>query len=771
MAQQQILGMWAEYGFERAEGGALLRLVLRFDPVPVADVAPPLVPEEIALHATCAPAPLTLSADGTGIGRRVAGFVAARGALGATASLALEILLPRSNVAALPADLFALEVALDLGAGGRLVAAPGLPAGQAEALREFAAAFEAAWRGLDGAGGTLKLAARQLDGAPALWCARASATGGIGLAATGAPPSWFALPPLAKRPIEGGIVDPVSGEVIRYIGVDLDQWWAAYVAAVERLAAAAAAASPAAADSLAATRALLAQGLAARLAPIGPAVDETEEALIRAVFAQALAADLACTAAFGLTVSVGRGAAEADPALVLHGGAITPIGAGGGAAPGPAAISLAAGLRQLAIAIPPAGDGPARRAFAARFEAAWLEDGTATAPLHLLLPGEADFGLGEIGPLAVPQPLPASAPIVLEVRAVPGVADAATMAEALAWALEADLQIMAVPGDRLELALAGDVPAPAAWAEPGNLFDALAHFLRFEAGRAEVGGTPEPGQLDRAAALAAAVAEALPRWEAPDSPADAAPLPDCRYRIDFEAEALSLTRCADASGALPPWPTLAGYARPTGEGTTGRYLPVAPVAPLRLSMPGFRLPDARAARLACRVRRNLQLAGTGITNPAFIQDGPVVASPAVTPRLDWAARAPDAPDRTLAAGLDRIFAPLGDSPTSAYGLEVEVELHTPLGDGIGTDFPVLLLPPIAIGPEAERLADLKARLASAIADWWRRAPATPEGTELRLTLTLLNMDEPRAALARFSGLSIPLPADPAGWWDPAPALS
>lgn len=775
MEEPQIVGIRADYAFVRDAETVLLRLTLRFDPEADGVALPLGPPEIIALRTTCAPGPLTATADGADIGQRIMTFVAARGAPGAAARLVLDFALARSGAAALPADLFALAVDLDLG-GGKLVAArPAMP-GDGD-LRSFAAAFEAAWQGFDGADGTLKLAAAEAPGAPALWCVRVSAAKGIGLTGRAAPPAWYALPPLSDHPLGGRVVNPATGDSETFAGVDLDKWWAHYIAALERLCApamaeAVRAASAAAADSLAATRAALASSLAARLTPIDLDAAEAGGAPMRSAFARAAAAaDLACIAAAALPVSVARGAGDAGPARVVQGWAL-PIGAASAGTLCPVAVPLDAGPQYLVIAVPDTAT-----ALSARFEGAWLESGDATLPtLRLLLPDQADFGLGEIGPLAVPKPLLTQPDglLISAVRAVSAFADPRSIDDALCWAIEADLLVTPAPGDRLELALhlgrsPPDIaPAPVPQAG-GDLFGALARFVRFETGQAGRDKPLDAARLDRAAALAAAVAEALPAWQAPAATAAAPPLPEGRYWIDFGPGALSLTRCADAAGTLPPWPAIAGFATPAGEAQTGLYAPVGPAQPLRLSIPGLRLPAMRAAWLTARMRRNLGLAGAGRTNPAFIHDGPVVTSGAASPCLLWKATIAGVADATLAAALDRLFAPLGDDPATPYALGIEVTYHSPLtslaGDP-GVDMPILLVPPVAIGVGAEPVAALKAELETAIASWWRdHFPSEGDGAEFRLTLTLWDADG-HSPLARLSDLPIPLPADLAGWREP-----
>jgi hypothetical protein len=814
MGQEPLPGVQARYSLVPADGAARLRLALLFDASQAgpgdavrkacetllghlgggpAGVPPPA---GVALRTSVAAKPLVGTADGRGLGEQIAGFVtkiiAALGDEKAPPSLVeLDFRIDPSWTAGLASDVFELVVLLDLG-DGAFGPAPGLPSivtasplladggsggdGRLAALVEFAGAVERAWDGFDGAEGVLKLAAAPALEPPVLWCARMMSKDGIEVARTPAAGTrYHALPPLSTVLLSGTIADPEA----RFTGIDLNLWWAQFVAEFERvsepaMAAAIRAVSSESADRLAGLREPLAKALAARLAPIAadPA-GETGRAETEAVFQAAAMTDLSCRSPVaGVAATVRRGASDpGDVTPVLGGKAISSSQAGDAA--WPAALRLERGEQRLACVVPAPREGQAQASFSPRFDGEWLDD-LGERPLRFLLPAvPSSRGVNplrlDLGEQAAPVPLIAAPPPpAVLARAAAAFPEAATVAEALAWTVEAEIGIVPAAQDRLELTL-GREPAPAD-ARPtdvpasAGLFDALARFVVLAPLEAE---GLNSAAIERFVALAAAVADALPRWQAPLAGAVAPPIGEWRYGIDFaELPRLVVTRAAEASEALPPWPSIAGYVAPATEDAVGEYAAMAdapPVPGLLISIPGLRVPAARTARVAARIHRNERLPGLAAVNPAFVFRSPLVWSRPVVPQLDW--QAPEdvavGVDPTLAAALAGIFAPLGEGGP-AYRLAVMAELVQP-----DRRLPLLLLPPTTVGggQGETRLAALQVELAKGLSAGRDMLDPAPDGAEILLTIELWDEGGGRVPpLARLRQLRIPVPAGQAQWW-------
>jgi hypothetical protein len=159
-------------------------------------------------------------------------------------------------------------------------------------LARFAAGFEAAFAGFDGAGGTARLAVRHgPPGAPGLlgstvpWGVRWSAAHGIHVAFPGGDAPCFAPAPLGNGLVDGTArvptLDPVTLEATyadqAFAGIDLDDWARAYLAAVDEVLSPAVAAAIAVLDgatyrALADAGSRLAQALAGGLVPVFPSL-------------------------------------------------------------------------------------------------------------------------------------------------------------------------------------------------------------------------------------------------------------------------------------------------------------------------------------------------------------------------------------------------------------------------------------------------------------------------------------------------------------------
>ncbi|MET0397612.1 MAG: hypothetical protein ABW277_12355, partial [Longimicrobiaceae bacterium] len=159
-------------------------------------------------------------------------------------------------------------------------------------LARFAAGFEAAFAGFDGADGTARLAVRHgTPGAPGLpgstvpWGVRRSAAHGIHVAFPGGGAPCFAPAPLGSGLVDGTArvptLDPATLEATyadqAFAGIDLDDWARTYLAAVDEVLAPAVAAAIAVLDgatyrALADVGSRLAQALAGGLVPVFPSL-------------------------------------------------------------------------------------------------------------------------------------------------------------------------------------------------------------------------------------------------------------------------------------------------------------------------------------------------------------------------------------------------------------------------------------------------------------------------------------------------------------------
>jgi hypothetical protein len=398
-----------------------------------------------------------------------------------------------------------------------------------------------------------------------------------------------------------------------------------------------------------------------------------------------------------------------------------------------------------------------RDEFSIRFEGERIElDGGPSLDLILSASGVGDALALDFGTQAAPVPLIAlPAPAMLSATAN-GSADAATLAEALAWTLEIELQSMPAGQDGRPAPV--ESPPPEA-TEP--LFTALCRAVRFAL---ELPDGAVPKALEPFAILAEAVADALPAWRKPLPQPEELP-GQWRYGLDFGSlPEIVVTRGAAGSGALPLWPELSGYSTPADEGETAFYRPEPGAetgAGLRIAWPGFRLPEQRTVGILGRIKRN-----AGLANPAFVYPGAITRRDAAV-HIEWESPRPEPAAASLAAALGAMLAAIEEGSRRPYALGFEAVLvrrpeeadEAPLEVRI----PLLLAPPVTIGgPGGAAAADLTREMARALAS--ARAMIDPAaGPEaVGLTVSLFGEAADRAPLARLS-VRFPVPGD-AAWW-------
>jgi hypothetical protein len=221
-------------------------------------------------------------------------------------------------------------------------------------LARFAAGFEAAFAGFDGAGGAARLAVRHgAPGAPeptgsaSPWGVRWSAGHGIHVAFPGGDAPCFAPAPLGAGLVDGTArvptLDPATLEAAYadqvFAGIDLDDWARTYLAAVDEVLSPAVGAAVAVLDgaayrALAEVRRRLARALAGSLVPVFPALPG-DAAAARERFERGALAALAPAHAVSAVVQVpAEGAAEGAAAGAAAPGSAAPRLCGSVGAPG-----------------------------------------------------------------------------------------------------------------------------------------------------------------------------------------------------------------------------------------------------------------------------------------------------------------------------------------------------------------------------------------------------------------------------------------------------
>jgi hypothetical protein len=760
MEEWGLPGLKARYEFVEAGESVELRLVLGFDAEAEApktvrsawiafgdhlaggpDGKPP--PAKAQLVTSLAVAPLTATAGGVAVGERLSEFTSAVIAgldrlASATPSAELIFELPKADIAKLPGDVFDFVVRMDLGAGRPAAALRPL----LEEAVAFAAGFETVWQGFDGEGGRIAIAdaadeaSGEASGEAGLCCVRMGPKSGIALALPAeAEASCLAVPPLSTIMLSG----TVEGDegLHRFQDIDLDRWWEVFTAEFERMAIAEGG------DGLRPrferTRRALAGALAGRLSPFTGMPAGGEQRETSQVYRTQAEADLRShpiVESWPVEVSRGAGPPE-QPALLLRGGAAMPVGTAGGPAALPGAVRLAAGRQRLVYAVAAREDA---RTPPIRFEGKRIErDGD--VPLRLLLraaDGTDAFAV-DFGPQLHPAPLiVAPHPSEFSAAAMAASGDAGTVATALDWSVAVETWTAFSGSDRLELGL-GSASEGEAVAEPRRdlesaLFQALGRIVLFAGSEP---GEPAPDRIERFAALAEAVAEALPDWNPPPAEVGSIPGRWC-YDIDFgDLPALNVSRRAADGGRLPPWPEVAGFIAPVSDESSARYEPEAGAeagAGLRLTLPGLRLLSDRAVRLHGRTVRN-----AGAVDPAFVYRSAIRSSAVLSPRLEWKAPQPEPRARSLEAALGALLRTVDGDSGGPYALGFKAALVCrPAEAGaepIETQIPLLLLPRVELGGDSglsvDRLTgEIAAALSSARAGI--EADGGPERSRLRL---------------------------------------
>lgn len=728
-------------------------------------------PAAVNLVTSLASTPLTVTADGAGLREQfvdfVSNFAASPAQAGAPLAAALTFSLPKAGAATLSGDIFELGVRLEIGPVPIVIASPQLD----EDMFAFATAFEDAWQGFDGADGRIALAIEDRAEGAAFWCVRTGAKSGTALARPAkAEIAYYAVPPLSTSLLSGTIESDSS--VDRFTAIDLDSWWDAFAAGFDRMESAA---DPGEiADRFKRVRAALAVGLASRLLPVARAELGDGLAEVRAVYEAAAEADLRSRPVVAsTTVEVGRGAGLSNgPEAVLRGLARTPAGTASAVVASPAAVRLTQGRQRLAYTVPSTAEDGVQGPSPIRFEADRIERQDAL-PLRLLprAPGKTDaLGLDFERPYpAMPRivaPAPPGLSISLRTRE-----DSATLCEALAWSVKVEARTDFSGQDRFELALGFDGEAGTGPQESpafyGTLFEALGRAVLAAGAKP---GEPDPASVERFAALAESVAQVLAGW--PPPVADVRPLPGkWRYAVDFrDLPALIVSREAQESGQLPPWPAISGFVTPASEEGKARFEPEAGAGTesgLRLSFTGLRLLADRVVQVHGRTSRNTNIVDS--VEPAFVYPGTIESSPKLTPSLDWQAPQPEPRAACVEAALVAPLHAIDERSGGPYILSLEGallrRLETADGTPLESRIPLVLLPGVEMGgPDDLAVADLARKVAAALSA--ARAGIEPDfrGEEIALTVTLSDLEPARSPLARLE-VRIPVPGDEA-WWGP-----
>jgi hypothetical protein len=339
-----------EHGAKRQAGAALLRYAAVA--AQLADPGTRLVVTQSVL-----PADGGVVGDGAAIRTALAGFAGevvaqlqAALAGGAAAPVPLEVAIPLDpgGLASRADDIFPVTVSLTLsrvpervdprarawtpGATSAAMAiapeldppaegSPGDPPPAEAGLIRFAAAFEAAFAGFDGAGGAARLAVRSGTpgpaGSPSLWGVRWSAGHGIHAAFRQGEAACFTLAPLSTDLVDGTAqvpsYHPDSLEATyapqAFSGADLDAWARTYLAAMDEVLSPAIGAAIAVLDgashrALTDARSQLAAALARGVVPVFPAVPGGELGAARARFEQSVLASLSSACAVSSVVQV-----------------------------------------------------------------------------------------------------------------------------------------------------------------------------------------------------------------------------------------------------------------------------------------------------------------------------------------------------------------------------------------------------------------------------------------------------------------------------------
>ncbi len=280
---------------------------------------------------TAGPVPLevSISLDTSGLAGRADDVFPVTVSL--TLSRAPERVDPRARAWTPGAVSAAMEIAPELDPPGEGTA--GDPSAADAGLSRFAAGFEAAFAGFDGAGGAARLAVRSgapgapgPAGGPSLWGVRWSTGHGIHAAVRKGEAACFTLAPLGTDLVDGAAQVPTYGlddldatyAPRSFSGVDLDAWARTYLEAMDEVLSPAIGAAIAVLDgashrALMDARSQLAAALAGRLVPVFPAVPGGDLGAARDRFQQGALASLSSAYAVSSVVQVPADVAAAGP--------------------------------------------------------------------------------------------------------------------------------------------------------------------------------------------------------------------------------------------------------------------------------------------------------------------------------------------------------------------------------------------------------------------------------------------------------------------------
>jgi len=316
------------------------------------------------------------------------------------------------------------------------------------------------------------------------------------------------------------------------------------------------------------------------------------------------------------------------------------------------------------------------------------------------------------------------------------------------------------------------------------------------------GGDPIAARdaLQRLTVLIGDVAQAWPDWLEGAPPAaegagsaSAAEQASWNYLVDFgQLPVLRLTRLPMVSGALPPWPAIAGFVTPSEDGqATVRYqaqasAPFAAQAPLTFGWAGLPLSWAPAMQVVASARRNANLVPLGASDgtrvdPAFIYRTPAVLGAVIRPFADFASplfRA-GAGAATLSEAMDDLLVSLLAGPTlpglALHDVRIDIDIaynvalgaeETPIDSGIPIlrTQEILALTPAVSGGTVP-VAAFRRNLVDALVAW--HAATRPEDghASIRFAIGLSTAGPDRLSPSvRLGRVDIEIPMAQEYWW-------
>lgn len=392
-------------------------------------------------------------------------------------------------------------------------------------------------------------------------------------------------------------------------------------------------------------------------------------------------------------------------------------------------------------------------------------------------------------------------------------ADIKAIDEALSWTYTLTVELPAASQDTLNLMVTFNEPPQGHSASrprmmlaeaakrppPADLFEALARYafeypqLAPDIKALADGGTPRSNEaLKDFSELVSGVAAAWPGWVPPAT--NFLPVADddttheqWDYAIDHTSDG-TLTASASRSRGSVVWPDIEGYDAPQVEtsGNRATYkLKVPGPAPARLELSWGRLYvlDYQSARTSAFIERNRNLGGAGeTTNEQFVYRTETVALPApVVPLIIAPNTLSLASGSSLEATVTAMYRALHASPggtITSGDSQNELKLEGPISysfrlldnlDSSVLSFLPLFLLQEDIAPGAD--ADAALRAAQNMNDWRKETDPKIDNSAVSFRLTIfatkIVQGEEQLPLVQFADLSITVPDNNPGWWQPS----